>query len=90
MSFNFYLLTLLAFLFHQIFELCDEEYQACRLKAGSKRNLWDKFRAFIITALFESWEMLMRYYLNVEGYNITNGRVIARAHGPSPPKPAGV
>lgn len=28
--YNMYLLTLLTFYFHQIFELTDEEYQACR------------------------------------------------------------
>ena len=37
LAFNFYLLTLLAFLFHQIFELTDATYQASRAKAGSKR-----------------------------------------------------
>jgi hypothetical protein len=39
MSYNMYLLTLLAFFFHQIFELTDGMYQACRKSYGSKRHL---------------------------------------------------
>lgn len=41
LSMNFFLLNLLAFFVHQIFELTDILYQQCRVKFGSKRNLWD-------------------------------------------------
>ena len=41
LSFNFFLLNLLAFFMHQIFELTHTPYQALRKKYGSKRNLWD-------------------------------------------------
>ena len=37
LAFNFYLLTLLALFFHQIAELTDKQYQACRKKFGSKK-----------------------------------------------------
>jgi hypothetical protein len=77
LAFNFYLLTLLAFLFHQIFELCDTAFQASRRKAGSKRNLWEKLRAFINSAIFESWEQLLSYFLNYAGYNIIDRHVVA-------------
>ena len=73
-----YLLTLLAFLFHQVSELCDTAFQACRKKAGSKRSLWEKFRTFITMAVFASWEQILRYFLNHDGYNIINGYVVDR------------
>lgn len=79
LAFNFYLLTLLAFLFHQISELCDISFQACRKKAGSKRSLWEKFRTFINVAVFESWEQLLNYFLNYDGYNIIDGFVVERS-----------
>lgn len=42
LSHNLYLSTLLAFFLHQIMELCDDAYQQCRKKFGSKRNLWER------------------------------------------------
>ena len=47
LSMNFFLLNLLAFFMHQIFELTDKLYQACRNHFGSKRNLWDHLRVSI-------------------------------------------
>ena len=85
LAFNFYLLTLLAFLFHQIFELCDTAFQASRAKAGSKRNLWVKLRTFVSSALFESWEQLLAYFLNYDGYNIIGGYVVVRIPEQPPP-----
>jgi len=49
-------LTLLAFLFHQVFELCHAAFQASRVKAGSKIGLWEKRRRFIDSFIFETWE----------------------------------
>jgi hypothetical protein len=63
LCFNFYLLTLLAFLFHQIFELTDEPYQACRKKLGSKKHLWEKLRSYIDILIFETWERLLEFIL---------------------------
>ncbi len=63
LSFNFYLLTLLAFFFHQIFELTDRCYQACRKKFGSKRYLWEMLRAYVDTLIFETWESLLEFAL---------------------------
>lgn len=63
LAFNFYLLTLLAFFCHQIFELTDGQYQACRKKFGSKRHFWEKLRAWIDILLFETWEKLLSFAL---------------------------
>lgn len=63
MAFNFYLLTLLAFLIHQIFELTDLQYQACREKFGSKKHLWEKLRSWIDIIIFETWEKLLEFAL---------------------------
>ena len=63
LAFNFYLLTLLAFFFHQIFELTDRQYQACRKKFGSKRHLWETLRAYIKIIVFDTWESLLAYAL---------------------------
>lgn len=79
LAFNFYQLTLLAFMLHQISELCDVAFKACRKKAGSKRSLWEKLRTFINTFIFESVEQLLQFYLNSDGYNVTDGYVVERA-----------
>jgi hypothetical protein len=63
LAFNFYLLTLLAFFFHQIFELTDGQYQACRKKFGSKKHMWEKLRSWIDIIIFESWEKLLEFAL---------------------------
>ncbi len=63
LSYNMYLLTLLAFYFHQIFELTDKAYQTCRKKMGSKRNLWEKLRGAIHFFIFDSWEQMLGFLL---------------------------
>jgi hypothetical protein len=63
LAFNFYLLTLLAFSFHQIFELTDHFYQTCREKFGSKKHLWEKLRSWIDIIIFETWEKLLEFAL---------------------------
>jgi len=68
LSFNFYLLTLIAFLFHQIQELTDNLFQLCRKSYGSKKNLWDHFRAYIHLMLFETWEQLLSFVLDPATY----------------------
>jgi hypothetical protein len=63
LSYNMYLITLLAFYFHQIFELTDKVYQSCRKKFGSKSHLWEKLRGAIYFFIFNSWETLLTYLL---------------------------
>jgi hypothetical protein len=68
LSFNFYLLTLIAFAFHQVFELTDKLYQVCRQHFGSKRHLWENLRANLRIFIFSSWEYLLNFTLNPENY----------------------
>jgi hypothetical protein len=60
--------TLIAFAFHQVFELTDRLYQICRLELGSKKNLWDHIRAYLKLFVFETWEALISFTLNPEHY----------------------
>ena len=71
LCFNFLLLTLLAFFFHQIFELTDHLYQACRKKFGSKRNMWENLRVRIRFFVFETWELFLDFALNQRKYIIS-------------------
>jgi len=68
LAFNFYLLTLIAFSFHQIHELTDKLFQACRQHFGSKRHLWENLRANLRTFIFPSWDYLLRFTLDPEHY----------------------
>ncbi len=63
LSMNFFLLNLLAFFVHQIFELTDRLYQQCRAKLGSRRNLWDCLRNVIRVLIFPDWETLLQRIL---------------------------
>ena len=71
LSYNMYLLTLLAFYFHQIFELTDGVYQACRVSFGSKAHLWENFRGSIRMLLVDDWTHLMDLMLNPNDYEVT-------------------
>jgi hypothetical protein len=64
LSFNFLILTLIAFFIHQIDELTDSLYQECRARHGSKHVLWEKVRSAITWFIFESWELLFSFILN--------------------------
>lgn len=64
LCFNFFILTLLAFFFHQIFELTDHLYQSCRKKFGSKAHLWQTLRSYIRIVIFESFEHLLAFALS--------------------------
>jgi hypothetical protein len=73
LCFNFYLLTLLAFFFHQIFELTDRQYQACRKKFGSKKHFWETIRAYIKIIVFDTWDGLLAFALEPMRYEVTLG-----------------
>jgi hypothetical protein len=70
LSYNMYLLTL-AFYFHQIFELTDGVYQACRRSFGSKSHLWENFRSTLRILLVDDWAHLMDLLLNPDSYEVT-------------------
>lgn len=68
LSFNFAVLTMLAFFMHQILECTDELYQACRKKLGSKMNLWSHLRTYIKCYIFSAFEVLLDFTLNKRKY----------------------
>jgi hypothetical protein len=68
LSMNFFLLNMLAFFMHQIFELADPLYQWLRKKLGSKKNLWDHLRIACHILIFQSWEVLLMYIAEDYGY----------------------
>jgi hypothetical protein len=70
LCFNFLLLTLLAFFFHQIFELTDRLYQECRKKFGSKRHMWETLRSYVKLLIFDTWELLLDFALTPTKYNL--------------------
>jgi hypothetical protein len=63
LSFNFFLLNLLAFFMHQIFELTDPLYMAVRKKCGSKQAMWERLRSVLTVLIFDSWEGLLQRVL---------------------------
>jgi hypothetical protein len=56
---NFFLLNMLAFFMHQIFERTDRTYQWLRKKLGSKKNLWDHIRVYCHAIIFPDREDLL-------------------------------
>jgi len=68
LCFNFYLLTLIAFAFHQVYELTDKVYQACRQHFGSKKHLWENIRANLRTFIFVNCDYLLAFTLAPEKY----------------------
>lgn len=78
LCFNFYLLTLLAFFFHQILEATDDLYKASRKKFGSKRHMWETLRSYIKIIIFDTWEKLLSFALVPKQYNL----VEVNAQGP--------
>lgn len=71
LSFNFLILTELAFFMHQIAELTDSLFKECRAKLGSKHALWEFVRSSIKLFIFESWEILFSFILNPKSFNPT-------------------
>ena len=63
LSFNFFLLNLLAFFMHQIFELTDPLYMAVRKKCGSKQAMWERLRSLLTVLIFDNWETLLHRVL---------------------------
>jgi len=68
LSFSVYLLPLIAFAFHQVFELTDKLFQTCRQHFGSKNNLWEHIRSYLKLFVFDTWEALLSFTLNPEDY----------------------
>ena len=59
LSAAFFVLNLLAFFLHQIFELADGLYQRVRAGFGSRREFWGAVRAAFRLFLFQSWDQVL-------------------------------
>jgi hypothetical protein len=55
----FFLLNLLAFMFHQFHELVDELYQKARGRFSARREYWNAIRALFRFLLFDSWDQVL-------------------------------
>jgi len=54
-----FLLNLLAFFFHQIFELLDELYQQARAGFSARREYWNAIRNSFRMFLFKNWDEVL-------------------------------
>jgi hypothetical protein len=59
LSYNLFLLNLLAFFVHQISELTDTLYQKTRGEFTSRREFWNQLRCTFRILLFDSWESFL-------------------------------
>jgi hypothetical protein len=59
LCFNFYVLTVLSFLLHQILELVDLSYQEARKICRTLREFWEWVRVFFNMKVFDSWESML-------------------------------
>lgn len=61
---NFMLtLNLLAFLFHTLLNLIDEQYRAVRRELVARRDFFNDLRALLRYMVFDNWEHLMHFML---------------------------
>jgi hypothetical protein len=63
----FLLLNLLAFQFHTILELCDEDYRKARASFGRRDSFFHHMQAALRYALHESWRDFLIFVLDEEG-----------------------
>ena len=63
LSMIFFLLNLLAFFVHQIFELTDLHYQKCRAKFSARKEFWNQLRCTIRILLFKTWQDLLAFII---------------------------
>lgn len=60
----FFVLNVLAFFTHQIFELTDPLYQKCRSAFSSRKEFWNQLRCTVRILLFRSWEHMVSCILD--------------------------
>ncbi len=63
LSMIFFILNLLAFFIHQIFELTDLHYQKCRAKFSARKEFWNQLRCTFRILLFKTWEDLLAFII---------------------------
>ena len=73
---NFYILTLLAFFFHQILERTDLLYQTVRKKLVTLYGFWENIRVTVNRFLFQTWEELLEFIFKPPELAFQEGRVV--------------
>ena len=63
LSLVFYLLNLLALLAHQVLDMGDRLYRACRAHE-SRRSLWQALRVYFKKLVFASWTAMLEFHLS--------------------------
>jgi len=56
-------LNLLAFLFHTLLEMMDSKYQLIRQRLGTRKTIFQDFRALTRYLVFESWDDLLSFMM---------------------------
>ena len=55
------LLNLLAFLFHTVLDLCDEEYRRVRAELATRQTFFNDLQALTRYLYFDNWQMLINF-----------------------------
>lgn len=55
------LLNLLAFLFHTVLDLCDEEYRRVRAELGTRQTFFHDLQALTRYLYFDNWQVLINF-----------------------------
>jgi len=61
LSLNFFLLNLLAFFMHEIFQLTDRLYQACRRKTSARKEYFALLRHTFQILIFRDWQHMLEF-----------------------------
>ena len=70
-------LNLLAFLFHTVLDLCDEEYRRVRTELAARQTFFHDVQALTRYLYFDSWQALINFMFT---------RLELDTHSPSPPR----
>lgn len=69
LSYNLFILNMIAFLIHEILELSDKLFQKVREKIGTRYMLWERMRTFVNSLIIPDWTTLLNLLLK-KGYRI--------------------
>ena len=61
LSNNFFVLNLLSFFMHEIFQLTEITYQKARLKIGTRLEFFNNLRAFMRMQIYDDWSQYILY-----------------------------
>ena len=64
LSFNFFIIILIAFSMHQIIELMDPLFKKARAKFSARKEFWNQLRCMIRIIIFRNWESLLQFIIS--------------------------